>query len=380
MTTAIIPAAGMASPPPGDVISYDGQAGRLFRLGFKVAALTLITLGIYRFWGKTEIRRYLWSRLRLAADRLEYTGTGKELFIGFLIVLAVLIPYGILSQTLVIFSVVWSPLAQGAVSVAQAVFILFLFGYAIYRARRYRLSRTLLRGIRFGQMGSAARYGMMFLGYILLTVVTLGIAKPVGDVALYRFQTRNSLFGDQPFDFEGRGREMMGRWIVCLILIPFTLGLSLLWYAAFKMRYFAGGTRFGDVTFALPVKLWDLIRVYFPYLLVMLLVFGIFTGVIFAPIFSAFYQAAAVGQAPPLIETTTNILIFAVFFVLFGILAPVFHLVLVTHRFLRLVVERLDISGAADFESIIQGAAQKAGVAEGLADAIDVGGGVEVGF
>ena len=53
--------------------------------------LTIVTLGIYRFWAKTRIRRYLWSQTEFLGDRFEYTGTGKELLIGFLIVFAFLI-------------------------------------------------------------------------------------------------------------------------------------------------------------------------------------------------------------------------------------------------------------------------------------------------
>ena len=82
----------------GDALTYDGRAGRLFGLGVTVMFLSLITLGFYRFWGKTRIRRYLWSRVSLMGDRFEYTGTGKELFFGFIIALGVLIPLGILSH------------------------------------------------------------------------------------------------------------------------------------------------------------------------------------------------------------------------------------------------------------------------------------------
>ena len=47
-----------------------------------------MTLGIYRFWATTRERRYLWSRSRFVDERLEWAGTGMELFIGFLLVLA----------------------------------------------------------------------------------------------------------------------------------------------------------------------------------------------------------------------------------------------------------------------------------------------------
>ena len=54
------------------------------------ALLIICTLGIYRFWATARQRRYLWSRTHVIDDTLEWTGTGKEMFIGFLIVIAIL--------------------------------------------------------------------------------------------------------------------------------------------------------------------------------------------------------------------------------------------------------------------------------------------------
>ena len=57
-------------------VGYAGTPG-LFGIAFRNLVLTIVTLSIYRFWAKTRIRRYLWSQVTVASDRLEYTGTGK---------------------------------------------------------------------------------------------------------------------------------------------------------------------------------------------------------------------------------------------------------------------------------------------------------------
>ena len=59
-------------------VFYTGQRGALFGLAFKTALLTVLTLGIYRFWAKTRIRRYVWSSVSIDGDRLEYTWTGQR--------------------------------------------------------------------------------------------------------------------------------------------------------------------------------------------------------------------------------------------------------------------------------------------------------------
>ena len=54
--------------------------------------LLAVTLGIYRFWLTTDMRRFLWSNTEIAGETLEYTGTARELLLGFLIAIAILIP------------------------------------------------------------------------------------------------------------------------------------------------------------------------------------------------------------------------------------------------------------------------------------------------
>ena len=70
-------------------ISWAGKGSDYIGLGFKVFFLKIITLGIYHFWGKTEVRKRLWNHVRVNSEPLEYTGTGMELFLGFLIVMLV---------------------------------------------------------------------------------------------------------------------------------------------------------------------------------------------------------------------------------------------------------------------------------------------------
>ena len=58
----------------------------LIGLSFTNMLLRILTLGIYHFWAKTEVRKRIWSAIRINDEPLTYTGRGLELFIGFLIV------------------------------------------------------------------------------------------------------------------------------------------------------------------------------------------------------------------------------------------------------------------------------------------------------
>src|ERR1044072_3836965 len=73
---------------PVQKLQYDGRIGALYWIFIKNLLLNIITLSIYRFWGKTNLRRYAWSHTTLQGQPFEYTGRGGELFVGFLIVVA----------------------------------------------------------------------------------------------------------------------------------------------------------------------------------------------------------------------------------------------------------------------------------------------------
>src|SRR3954463_1534759 len=81
----------LLKPPPMPVGS-SGSRGEFFHLVARGAGLELVTVGFYRFWLVTDIRRHLWANTVIDGDSAEYTGRAKELLIGFLFALAILMP------------------------------------------------------------------------------------------------------------------------------------------------------------------------------------------------------------------------------------------------------------------------------------------------
>src|SRR5258708_13151203 len=70
--------------PPPLPVAFSGARGEFFHLVLRGARLEMITVGFYRFWLATDIRRHLWSNTVVDGDAAEYTGPAKELLIGFL--------------------------------------------------------------------------------------------------------------------------------------------------------------------------------------------------------------------------------------------------------------------------------------------------------
>ena len=97
--------------------------------------------------------------------------------------------------------------------------------FAVYRARRYRLTRTVYRGIRFHQTGSAWRYAVCAIFWWAMIALTLGLAYPFAQASLERFKLRNTYYGDLQGRFVGSGTRLFFRgvllWIV--VVVPFVV-------------------------------------------------------------------------------------------------------------------------------------------------------------
>lgn len=208
------PAASAPNPSPERPLIQHGRAGAIIRMALVNLLLNLLTLSLWRFWGRTRIRRYLWSTTSAWGDTAEYTGTGRELFIGFLVVLvAVFLPLSLAYHAANTLLVAQHPLAIPLIAGLQILTVL-LVGAGLYGARRYKLSRTLWRGIRGGQKGSAWGYGARLLGILVLDVLSLGWAMPWGDMLLARYALRNTAVGDHLLQCDARAKGLYGRFTV----------------------------------------------------------------------------------------------------------------------------------------------------------------------
>src|SRR6185503_13310080 len=103
------------------------------RLVLRGACLELITVGFYRFWLATDMRRHLWSHTSVEGDAPEYIGTAKELLVGFLFALAILVPLYLVYFLLG----VEAERLQAFAGVPLGLFYYLFLQFAIYRARRY---------------------------------------------------------------------------------------------------------------------------------------------------------------------------------------------------------------------------------------------------
>ena len=100
--------------------------------------------------------------------------------------------------------------------------------YAVYRARRYRLTRTIYRGLRFHQGGSASAYALRAVLWWIATALTFGLTYPFQLASLERYKMRNTYYGNLAGHFAGSGLRLLLRglpmWLLVIAPLALTVG------------------------------------------------------------------------------------------------------------------------------------------------------------
>jgi len=401
---------------PAGIARFVGRGKTFCRLLSHGAVLLMLTLGIYRFWLTTDIRRYLWSNTELAGESFEYAGTAYELLLGFLIALAVLVPFYAAFFLLT--------LAPGNTwSLLGLLILIFLGQYAVYRARRYRLTRTIYRGVRFHQTGSAVLYSVCAVLWWALIILSAGLAYPFAQSQLEHFKMRHTFFGNLPGRFEGSGWHLLVRGLPlwAFTVVPFTIGavatihaidwnalntasgadvrttsiepsglaridvivaltgawllcsIALLYpiFHAILLRWWVSGLRIGDVAVRsrLPIaRVFGVYARFFGYATLFTAIAGTLLGI------GAFGLSKIIaGPSSMRDETITTVLSLGAYAAI-ALGYWTIYQATVKLGVWRCVIESLEISNLAALEHVAAAGEAASPVGEGLADALNVGG------
>ncbi|MFZ1194536.1 MAG: DUF898 family protein [Pseudolabrys sp.] len=417
----------MASLDAGGIVTsggvrFLGQRRSYWRLLIRGAALLMVTLGIYRFWLVTDVRRFLWSNTEIAGEPLEYTGTALELLLGFLVAIALLIPiyagFFLAALDLGLLGKLSGLLAFAALGV--------LGQYAIYRARRYRLTRTIYRGLRFHQSGSAWSYAIRATLWWIATIVTLGLAYPFQMASLERYKMRNTFYGDLAGRFEASGFALLLRGLPMWLLFFAPLALAIrgfvgidwqalidaiaqggddvmskieggnpglgsaivfamlmggtsivlgaLLYPAFQaliLRWWSSGLRFGGLEVRSRLRTRDVYGAYARFVGYASL-FSIAMGIIGTIVL--FMAGVVVGAALDTAEQITATLLLLVAYVITALGFSTIYRATVQLSLWQLGMESLELSGLSELEKVKAAGRPSSALGEGLADALNVGG------
>jgi len=176
-----------SGPMAQDVpLVFHGEGREYFRIWIVNLALTIVTVGIYSAWAKVRKLRYLYGSTTLAGSAFGYHAPPLKILKGRLI--------AALLGALYFAATRYSPLATLAVFALIGCAVPWL----VVRSRMFAMRMTSWRGIRFGfQADYAGAYGA-FLGWSVLTLLSLGVLYPRAVRERLHFVVSRTRFGSTP--------------------------------------------------------------------------------------------------------------------------------------------------------------------------------------
>jgi uncharacterized membrane protein YjgN (DUF898 family) len=388
---------------------YAGRGAPMFRLALKTGVLTVLTLGFYRFWMKTRMRRYYWSAIRPGGQPLEFTGRPTEMLTGFLTAVVVLAFYiGLVNLILMFlsFSLFGGDAPAYLLSFLGLVPMIF---FAQYRARRYILARTRWRGIRFGLEPGVKGYVWRASLWWIVTILSAGILWPVKTFELEKYRTDRTWYGDQRFEQTGGRWSLMGAmkhvyiaaaligagsaaaalleqpiWFVATAMGAAWAPLGLAHWKAESFRRLTEGKRLGEAGFRCRPRGGRIVVIYLlgglaiaGLLFALLFALGMGIGIllsVFDPelIAQGFDDLASLAALPAWVATMAGLTAYFAAFLFWGVLREVF----ITMPVARHLAESTEIVNPDALNAIRQRPRDEFAEAEGFADALPLGDGI----
>ena len=384
---------GRKTLPSGPQAKFTGDRTSLFKLLLVNLFLTILTLGIYRFWAKTKVRAYMLGHVKLLGDRFEYTGTGGELFKGFLLAIAVLFVLGLISTVFDLLSVSHPMIGL----VGQLIYLAgltCLIHIAIFRSTRYRLTRTQWRGIRLNMDGSQSEYLKKGMLWTLISVLTLGLAYPWAQTRLLEYRVNHARFGRNFFAMSVDPKNLLPWWLAtygflfiggilfwslrnaadatALVFLGLGLFVALIvvnvGYRIHALNTYINGTSYSGMAIRSRLSIGGVIG---RLALCQILFFALLGGLIAGS--GVLDLIAAGGEPGPEVLTGVGITIVAGFFAL-SMLSGIITKVVMVPYVLGALCHHFSIADPNVFDQIIQGAKDDLTHGEGLMDGLDADG------
>lgn len=214
--------------------SFKGDGGKLLGIYIVNFLLLILTLGMYYPWAKAKINRYIHSETELEGKPFVYHGTGKEMFIGFLKSVGVIILLYATIGALVMFLGFLGAALAGLLII---VFFAMAIPYAVHGSMRYQTSRTSWNNVHWGYRGKLGVFTQKFLVGYFLTVITLGIYGAWYVQTLRKYIISNVRFGNVEFDYKGDGMTYLLMNLKGILLTICTLGIYFFWYSKDVFNY-----------------------------------------------------------------------------------------------------------------------------------------------
>lgn len=203
------PTFAFAPPPEERALRFEftGNAKEYFRIWIVNTLLTIVTLGVYSAWAKVRTKQYFYRHTFVDGTSFEYLAD----------------PYKVLKGRLIAALALGLLFASQHYSVTLYVIVVVLFVLAtpwvLVKALAFNARNSAYRNLRFAFTGRTGEAFGLYLGMLLLHVVSCGLAYPYVQWRMTSFVISRHLYGDLRLWWESKAGAYYVVYLVALALL-----------------------------------------------------------------------------------------------------------------------------------------------------------------
>ncbi|WP_296404454.1 YjgN family protein [Psychrobacter sp.] len=254
-------------------IEFKGTGGEYFKIWIVNVLLCILTLGIYYPWAKVRTNRYFYANTTYLDRFFDYHATGKQLFLGYLIAMFILIVIVIINQVF--------PMAGFILPIV----IFAVMPWIIWRSLKFTMRVTSFSNVRFSFKGALKTSYFIYMlipvvGYLAVVLLILGSLFPL----------MQSIEGDGSI-------PVAASTLIAVVGVVATLGLAIYLGGLFTKKaaeYQVGQTKYGQGNFFIDIKTGTFVKIAFKTALV-----AIGCYLVLAALFAVIFSSTMAGGFDP---------------------------------------------------------------------------------
>jgi uncharacterized membrane protein YjgN (DUF898 family) len=186
---------------------FTGSTKEYFRIWIVNLFFTLVTLGIYSAWAKVRKKRYFYGSTKVDGDSFDYFASPKAILKGRILAFAVFVTYALLGELY-----------------PKSHYVFWLIAFAalpwlVLRALSFNARNSAFRGLRFDFTATRKEAVRVYIGMVLVVILTLGLALPWFMARVKQFILSHHALGTTQVGCEIPARTFYGIYIKATLLL-----------------------------------------------------------------------------------------------------------------------------------------------------------------
>ncbi|MSQ52924.1 MAG: DUF898 domain-containing protein [Betaproteobacteria bacterium] len=226
---------------------FNGAAGEYFRIWIVNLFFSLITLGIFSAWAKVRKKKYFYGSTRFDGDSFDYFADPKAIFRGRMVAAALVIIYAFAAELFPDSRFFFWGL------------VIVLLPWLVVRTFTFNARNSAWRGIRFDFTATTRETAWVFVGRLIVAVLTLGLGFAWSLARVKSFVVSHHALGTTRFGCEISGRAFFNVYFVSGLIIA-AVGVPMGFLSAFALPKIEAFESLSWLQWALPA-----VALYFGY-------------------------------------------------------------------------------------------------------------------